>query len=737
MDIELLISQYMDGELSSEEEAELHHALALSPEARVLFREHLTLQGVARDERVLHRPSDDMRDNLFARLQSEEGMKPVAAVASLSAAVASHGKPERAAVPQRAGDRPPVAAAEHTATEERRRRRRLIPILIPFVICMIAGTFWLSGGFSSPGDDGRQLAALDVSEPQDNAASRTQSETRSDAEESELPESDEENVPVESENADNGLIAMNTEVRRSVAPESPRNNVPSLQMGETVRNVRPAGQGHAERQIRADVDGGDMLALDVAPRVDHDVLGEVVVETEEQPSDRSVDALSEGQDLAYSTRSGRGLIAEENTVVYTEPEVEPAGDDESASVALNSEPSEAFADVLADYDELATADDAEWSRENNYGRGSRAPQALVIDRTPNFFSGRVFDSATGQTLRLNETNYVEIGEMIRNLFMEGNVDSGAVTVFASPSSSEESEEYFRQSVTVENDTIVQGKGLIASSSSKHKDYSPRPLGEDASARRKGAVQMASAQSDVPLDEARSTTENHLQSITGWGRSTLFVGLEQRAGISLSSTSSAESALTALPLASSGETVFPSARLKFGVVLDGGRHMVFAALGAAAYTRHTSVLTRNTSRQVRNVIDPNTSGLRPQLVNTVVLSSEEREENAWDFNAGVGYRYSTPLASDWLAGAEAFAGAGPNYLHASLSLPFSYYLARTLRLEFSPGLAYQKALREGQIVTKGEIDQSASLSNYEQRLEVPRESQGIQAMVGIGLILLLD
>ena len=41
MDIEQLISSYLDGDLTGDQEAELHHTLALSPEARALFREHI------------------------------------------------------------------------------------------------------------------------------------------------------------------------------------------------------------------------------------------------------------------------------------------------------------------------------------------------------------------------------------------------------------------------------------------------------------------------------------------------------------------------------------------------------------------------------------------------------------------------------------------------------------------------------------------------------------------------
>jgi hypothetical protein len=132
MNIEDLIAQYIDGDLPGEAESELHHRLAVSPEARKLFRAQIALHGVAQDARVLHRPTVKMRADLFERLQQEEGMEEIAAIVPSVA---------------RAAEQPrsiPSDNVTSTATATARRRRRLVPMLLPFLIGVIATgvVFW-------------------------------------------------------------------------------------------------------------------------------------------------------------------------------------------------------------------------------------------------------------------------------------------------------------------------------------------------------------------------------------------------------------------------------------------------------------------------------------------------------------------------------------------------------------------------------------------------------------------
>jgi hypothetical protein len=134
MTIEDLISQYIDGDLASEAEAELHHRLAVSPEARALFRAQIALRATAKSPKVLHEPSEKMRADLFARLQREEGMKSVPVLSSSAlAAPVPHSIP-----------------SERLASGRRDRRRRLVPVLLPFLLgIIISSAIWVArdGGF--------------------------------------------------------------------------------------------------------------------------------------------------------------------------------------------------------------------------------------------------------------------------------------------------------------------------------------------------------------------------------------------------------------------------------------------------------------------------------------------------------------------------------------------------------------------------------------------------------------
>src|SRR5437870_1994494 len=87
MNIEDLISRYMDGDLPGDGEAELHHKMAVSPEHRKLFREQLMLRSIARDRRVMYKPSEALRSALFERLEAREGLR--SAMAFASAAIAA------------------------------------------------------------------------------------------------------------------------------------------------------------------------------------------------------------------------------------------------------------------------------------------------------------------------------------------------------------------------------------------------------------------------------------------------------------------------------------------------------------------------------------------------------------------------------------------------------------------------------------------------------------------------
>ncbi len=135
MNIEDLISQYVDAELTSEQEAELHHRLSVSPDDRRRFRQHVALHGLAQDRRVLQQPGAALRAALFERLRREEGKNSV---------VPANGTAAKAAPLPFAADAGPHAAAGLRAplpsrtAPAARRRRRLSAIVVPFVLGLLS-----------------------------------------------------------------------------------------------------------------------------------------------------------------------------------------------------------------------------------------------------------------------------------------------------------------------------------------------------------------------------------------------------------------------------------------------------------------------------------------------------------------------------------------------------------------------------------------------------------------------
>lgn len=122
MDLDDLISRYIDGELDSQAEAELHHRLSVSPEARSALRSHTALREASRDTRILDTPSPALHAALFNRLQQDEGMARAAAAAVVPAEALA--APRREAVP----------SEMHKPGRRVRRRRTALWFALPMVL---------------------------------------------------------------------------------------------------------------------------------------------------------------------------------------------------------------------------------------------------------------------------------------------------------------------------------------------------------------------------------------------------------------------------------------------------------------------------------------------------------------------------------------------------------------------------------------------------------------------------
>lgn len=181
MNIEQTISLYLDGELTSDQEAEFHHLLSVSPEARSLFREQMALQSVARSEGALLTPEDGLRNSLFGRLRNE-GFSADALPSGITptSGMAAEGTTDRATPPamteqvrrrpapealSAAPMRSPVAnesvANEAVGEGEQKRRRPLIPLLIPVLLLAVAGSIlWFDRDSLLSDNTGQNVAAV-------------------------------------------------------------------------------------------------------------------------------------------------------------------------------------------------------------------------------------------------------------------------------------------------------------------------------------------------------------------------------------------------------------------------------------------------------------------------------------------------------------------------------------------------------------------------------------------------
>lgn len=143
MDLDDLISRYIDGELDSQAEAELHHRLSISPEARSALRSHTALREASRDTRILDTPAPALHAALFNRLQQEEGMAREAAAAVV---------PATALAPVRSE---PIPSEMHAPGRRVRRRRTALWFALPMILL---ATFFASEFLLVDNNETRKLA---------------------------------------------------------------------------------------------------------------------------------------------------------------------------------------------------------------------------------------------------------------------------------------------------------------------------------------------------------------------------------------------------------------------------------------------------------------------------------------------------------------------------------------------------------------------------------------------------
>lgn len=739
MDLELRIAQYIDGDLSGEEEGELHHLLAVSPEARALFRQHLTLHTVARDERVLHRPTQSLRDDLFARLQAEEGMKPPAIlpVASVAAdvPVVPDGRipadpPSRVVVDRVPEGRPPVSSAQDPRAEERRRRRRLIPILIPLLLCVIVGGVWYGGGFDGNGSEDYAYLSAETGSKRHAPPPAGEYERKTDD-------------PAMSDSLA-AFAAAPEAVAQPAHPEALRER--------SFRRSAPAQPRRTELE-------SELLADATPQRESHDVLG--ISSTRSQwPVDNSVvdfdaeSVMGNSEDMAAArtappaasaSLSGPAVVFGGNvangaaySVRYGQDSMmTPEPSFPSFSAAVADRDSEMFAPV-----DLAGADNASLSNAplsvfmsnsvERIGFGSRDDD---YEANP-VRSGHLTDSSTGLPIVATMENYEAIAAMLEASGLDTDGDGRVIASGPVNTGTRAMNERAYEHATAMEPSAQEGKGanglpvvmsdqdgtapadslpaaqkMMAEADTKTAKNLPTEPVPTSIRQNKSSSSAAAVAVDVPLDLSEPRRLN------------FFVGLDQSIGAAVSTVQAVLPLPTAnIPAFSDGGRIFPETRMAVGVDFDGGRQRVFAAVGMWAYEERTSVRSMNSSA----------STVGNSVVNRVTTVAREEERMAYEVWGGAGYRYAMRLAERWSVGAEVWGGVGAEYFHGGLSVPLSYELKENLRLEFVPGMRYRALHGDSETATTGGLASAA----YTEQGVMPDAEQRLDASFGIGLILLL-
>lgn len=745
MDLELRISQYIDGELSGEEESELHHMLAVSPEARSLFREHLTLHTVARDERVLHRPGQAMRDDLFARLQAEEGMKPSAAVlVSGSAAVAVHTDARTRVAP----DRAPRSLRDDNRPEERRRRRRLIPILVPLLFCVIAGSVWYSGVFN--GTNGSvEFAAAEIDANGNGASGPYADSTGAVYSDRDYTESNE----ITGSTPDRETLALNT-ASSSISPDR---SIARYQPEESVLRSVPAPPPMAAVQS-----SDETIAQHIDGRERHDVLGNPLTTERDAFADYGESETAANERMAYSestieeTLLGDFDLAQSTRVdVYDDVNAYPPLQD-GMGIALVPDVTSVSRDsrlnVLADGSVSTSVDVAGGGLNIRGGRAaesmlvvgpselSTADDIVVLDRGPfamsngyslemgrTFRSGQLHDSVTGKPVTATLDDMDLIAATLRQNGFDIEDDGLAINVNTGSRNMNGLVAYDEKPTLPAADVSGQKGGAEAPVvMGSMTPVEQAPQASDVAMDSTGAADHPALEEPVPVMAAnraaykrsRSSASRESQPLDASSprRVSLFVGLDQSIGATVS-TVKASIPFPASESFSGNGGLSPETRVVFGFEFDGGRQRVFATFGGWGYDERTSYRSRTRT----------TSG----PVQMVETSIREEERSVYEFWGGAGYRYNIEVSRDWNAGTEIWGGIGENFVHAGMNLPVSYELRDNLRLEIIPGLRYRSLYNTADPVTTGTIGGDS----YEERLVTPANKQHILATAGIGLILL--
>lgn len=674
MNIEDLISQYIDGSLPSEAEAELHHRLAVSPEARRLFRAHIMLKGVARDQRVLHVPTPAMRSSLFERLAREEGMKlqePASeqvAVVEIPARDGAQDELPRLSTP--GGGTPRSIPSSTLRGDTSRRRRRMLPWLIPIVMAgLMIGVLWNVGERDernagtmagrnveelppAPGERGGDM--VNPSSPQ--AGVSSDAAPRSDRDDV-APRSDAGETSAtangrgdETRSGAVGSVAQgrfDASVEESDAAGGTDDKANSLALSAPERSVRENDrvEALADRPSSAQNMGPTVTRRADRRRADTRDAESRTSRQNEPPRDRH-----------YAARPPASL----GNAVANSPA--NAADAEMSQESLRAKEDQGGGARLQPRDGMALGDMA----ANNPVTTSSATNRT--DTTSARWFGAFSDGSSERIAMENE----RYGNALRDRPLEEDMSAPSRTMASASESKVES-----ATNMPESEIVVQREGATPTESktAKHKSIAP-PL-----------VSSTGVEGSDKKESLASVPSNQMLAA---------------APPPAAPPPAAPPAAPMIALDSSGQSVEKSAN---GMSIRGSRKV------ESMSSSHDAPLDAAPSSQTgyvagleqRSMIDLESSAVTLQVIARggvelgnvhqiyLLLGGENDRQDGLEVFGGGGYRYMLLVSRNWNVALGGWTGAGKRYFRSGVEIPVIYKISRVIRIELIPTLHYTRRI----------------------------------------------
>ena len=751
MNIEQTISLYLDGELTSEQEAEFHHLLSVSPEARSLFREHMALQSIARDEQTLLAPEEGLRNALFGKLAAE-GMAVAAMPAGVSATSLSEATltmpaeetissrepdfvvpaadpltPGRRGSKRSAASESRPARARGEGEEEEKKRRRLVPFLVPFLLMAVAGSIlWFGRDGTGTITSSEVPAIAETIAPAEETRAATPGADRAD-ESTGTVETEGLSVPTPAATSSTTISDRDRPAaRRSVAnttadaPRPARNveaapremaalalpSSPAALDIEPDRASPPPTPPVAAMSVASD-DGESDGLLSSIPLADEEseellVDGGYGIPVDSYFADADAESVEnfaviiEHNDTPEYESDEEGNFYDRDRVRMEEDLSDYPTSFVNAEPAPPTHTAEENAAFFAQYTSVAPQRDLPAPTFTSVGFG--APQGPNLEGSS--YVARMTDPE-GKPIVATVENQEEILNYLRAQgIMVG--EDGTYSIYK-PTTERTLAIDTDESVTVEApaDAVAMEKSSVTPEAAT-----------TSTASNNGGIR-GSRSTETAVRRERIGPEEDPTSIPGRSsepRSKVFLALEGELLAGVGGSTRTLASYFESPTVNTGDIV-TDIMLKAGFAIDDRKEglMLLAVAGLAEYGDRRTTYNNVSAAPIPPV-------------------SENSVESARELWLGTGGRYMVALGSNLGLGAEVILGVGEKRFHAGVALPVTITLSKRLGFEIVPSLRYRNA--------HAPIVPTTGTSTFETTLNGPSEDEELSVGTGFGVLFFL-